>query len=361
MTNTQKTKKLRKNLQVYDREPNGKYDDVDDEEDQQLETYDAEDNMENENDLGYEMNEDPVTQALNEYKLRKNEMVYYPSSGDNVEEINYSQNVNDPDSSKTREGQAFGFIRNKFDDASDNYKNKLESKSRAYEDYLNMKPKTMTGNDSSTWNKFDMFLGKVSGTAKRIGAIGGSRSPESVVGIRGSVLGPFPRSVTQSDMQQGNIGRFTNMPDVQRNIQGGYIPEKFMQPGMPGAQVPKYQYSPRTANPGTTWQRVVTVDQYGKKRSALRKVRVPDMQYNRVPMQQQEEPGLYNRNPLGVGFRPENLGRATATGVPGLDQNMNSLINAIKSGGANNIQQRSTALTSNSGINFNKDLGMYLR
>lgn len=359
MTNTQKTKKIRNKLQVYDREPDGKYEGVDD--DSGLETYDVEeDNMEEENDVGYEINEDPVVKALNEYKDRKDEMTYYPSNGDNVEEINYSQNVSNPESSKTQQGQVFGFVRNRFDDASDTYKMKLDSKGRAYEDYLNSMPKSL-GSQTGSQSKFDMLLGNISSAARKIGSIGGSRSPESVVGIRGTILGPFPRSVTQQDI----INRMTSMPQpgMQRPIgmSIGAIPEKFMQPGMPGAQVPKYQYSPRTASPGTTWQRVVTVDQYGKKRSALRKVRVPDMQYNRVPVQQQQEEGLYSRNPLGVGFRPDNLTRATSPNIPMLDQGINNIINTVKSSGANNVQQKASVLTSSSGIDFNKDLSRYLR
>ena len=216
------------------------------------------------------------------------------------------------DDNKTTAGKFFGFIRNRFDEVTDDLKAKKEAKAQAYNQWLKQRPNiyqeqylkqfqnsALPGND-----RFSELLKNISSGAKQIGSsLGGNISPDRVMGFKGTILGPLP------------TGGNTILQQMQMTPQQQYpgtVPNMYQQPGMVGSQVPRYSAAPQNAQPGSQWARVVKIDRYGKKRSYLRKMTMPGQQSQLQPMsntmQQNINPmQMTMPNPMGVKYSQENM------------------------------------------------------
>lgn len=130
----------------------------------------------------------------------------------------------------------FGFIRNKWDVAMDDWKTKSAISDREGERFMNGTPNTLKE------GKVERFVSGVGrGLAK--GELAAQRVGQAIGGAPQPVMDPY-----------------------------GYKP---IPASEYGAQVPKYQAYPISAEPGSTWVREQYYDRYGKKRSRPRKARIP--------------------------------------------------------------------------------------
>jgi len=238
-----------------------------------------------------------------------------------------SQGIAPEEDEKTKAGKLFGFIRGRVDEATDEFKMKREARQEAYKDYLEQKPSMLKAKYKSeyeeklkrsllpTEDKWQNLFSGMSGGMQKLGnLLGGSKSPEQVMGFSGTVFGPMPGAGTygapQGSNYQSNIAQaLGRMPQQQPSMvpppsipphtqtQGQQVPDPrlepgYMKPGATGAQVPKYQSWPKNAKPGTTYVRVQDIDQWGKKRSFMRKTRVPQSVMPEVPGQVPSMPSM---------------------------------------------------------------------
>jgi hypothetical protein len=225
-----------------------------------------------------------------------------------------NQDTSNVDDEKTKAGKLFGFIRGRVDEATDEFRMRQKLKNEAYKNYLKQKPSLLAAKYEDEYNrKLDrqfnptssddrwnsLFSNVSSGMDKVSRMLGGSKSPEQVMGFRGTVFGDLPGAGTYGNQggssYQDNIrnalgGSTMQQPQQEYQNQMMIDDTKYGRPGVVGSQVPKYQSWPKNAKPGSTYVRVQDIDQWGKKRSYMRKARVPPEQMpqisGQVPMQQ---------------------------------------------------------------------------
>jgi hypothetical protein len=136
----------------------------------------------------------------------------------------------------------FGFMRNKWDVAVDDWKAKAEISDVESGKFMNGTPDTLKGGKVEKFvSSLGRGLAKGELAAQRFGQAIGGGAPQ--VGYPQPVMDPY-----------------------------GYKP---IPASEYGSQQPKYQAYPVTAEPGSTWVREQYYDRYGKKRSRPRKARVP--------------------------------------------------------------------------------------
>lgn len=288
---------------------------------------------------GWTDSKDEIQQALEKFKT------IGPQA--KLSDGNMQLETYDDNSSKSNAAKLFGFARSKFDEATTRFNAHTLAKQAAYEEYLRQRPPVLEQYYKNQYaNKlrneikspgernadFMNMLGGVSNDLRKFGAgIGGRVTPEQVMGMTGTVLGPFPRAPRQDPfggrMSNGmdpraftgirggsgimDAGAFTGMNNSSRTLdpsaytgmnrgprmprspnpeidmtyaynaqqgrmgqdQGFEQPMKYQVPGVVGSQVPKYAYAPRNASPDARYTRVTKYGPDGKKRSFTRKVR----------------------------------------------------------------------------------------
>ena len=290
----------------------------------------------------YETTPEQQTQVINDPNLETYDSNQEAPSLKSLETVPVGQG--DENSEKNVAARFFGFIRNKFDDATDDWKQRKQIKEDAYQQFLANKPMALRENYENQYNKRlqDIMnkptdqqrlmntFGQVSTGLRNIGAgFGGRVSPDRVMGFKGTVLGPLPTGGNppmQQMMQQGYY------PNRNMNIQQqGYYPNKLSQPGIVGSQVPRYASRPVNAQEGSEWGRIVKIDQFGKRRSYVRRMRVPQHQQQsqmvNVTPQMQQPQTMFSNNVMGVGFEPSRLEMGAKTANFSTD----NLINLVRS------------------------------
>jgi len=249
---------------------------------------------------------DEIEESLAQFKYSLQSPSPSLSDGEYTEPVTLSENgINDE---ATIEGKKFGFIRNKWDDFRDTMKVKSEARKAAYEKYLESRPKVLQERYEKEYaeklakegmtpgERIDELKSKdfTSGLKKVSGMLGGKVHPSKVMGMSGTVLGPLPgyRDYEQPKNMQSR---------KEVNMSPYYRP-----PGARGSQQPKYLSAPSGSDPDTTWTRVVKYDKYGKKRSYLRKSRIPEQQQQQEEMIQPQPQliGGYNLSALGTLSQP---------------------------------------------------------
>lgn len=304
---------------------------------------------------------DELEQSLKEFK----DTLLLPdkrlSAAGEVEPVRESEKYDDG-SPLTEEAKKFGFVRNKIDDWSDTLNLKNKAKEVAYDEYLKSRPKVLLDKYREKYSdklrrdsmnpeeKAEELKKKISGGISKVGEFfGGSNEPGittgfgqdkgfnkridmgAMMGISGSIFGTFGTNQRMPNKMMGMNGRASmNGPSMRGPMQNQMsgmgqnnntsfgersVPEKYMRPGIAGSQVPKYKAAPEGGKlqPGTTWTRVTKVDSKGKKRSYLRKSRLPEgakspnFQPGKQPQpQQQGQTGVGEQQPR-VGISGLNI------------------------------------------------------
>jgi hypothetical protein len=287
------------------------------------------------------------TQTPNE---NLSEFETYDASQENIEpEQDLGIRLNDPNNvpiadelaseNKTAAGKFFGFIRNRFDDVTEDWKLKKEAKSNAYKQWIAQKPQVyeqrylerFQNNDLNNSDRFNDVIQNFTTGARNVGrALGGNITPDRVMGFKGTILGPLPT---------GGYNTMQQMPGQQFPVTGlqnqySSMPSQYTQPGVVGSQVPRYSGAPTNAPPGSQWARVVKVDKYGKKRSYLRKVSMPGQQpmqiqnmQNQMQMNMQPQQPMQMPNPLGVNYSSGRLNELSSTSH---SISMDNLVSSVK-------------------------------
>lgn len=267
---------------------------------------------------------DEIERALSDFKSTLSEPEVTLSQGERVDPVRDSESYDDG-SEMTKEGKKFGFIRSKIDDIKDTLKLKTDAKKAAYEEYLKAKPKVLQEKYERGFQEKLRIEGMTSeeraGELKTKGAsglrkvaemLGGSVHPGKMTGMSGSVFGPLPGFLDKRE-RRDEYGRENYMD----RFGTSGIPEKYAKPGVVGSQVPKYKSAPKSSAPGTTWSRVSKIDSQGKKRSYLRKSRIPQRegypnQSQKIKEQQMQPrmgvPGIKGLGGFG-GFEMSGFGK----------------------------------------------------
>jgi hypothetical protein len=210
------------------------------------------------------------------------------------------------DSEKTKVGKFFGFVKNKFDIATEGFKQKNDIKNEVYRDYLEQNPKVLA----------EVYKQKY---AQEL------QNKVKKRDIREQKMNQLDQRFVQ---KLGIMFGGAHMQPVKYQnpgVVGAHMqPVKYQKPGVVGAQVPKYSAAPRNSEPGVSWQRVVKIDKHGKKRSYLRKARVPE--YQQQPQQQQQ-------------MQPQQQEQQTMNPMmQGMNYNINQLDNMSRVSGLPNMQ-----------------------
>ena len=304
------------------------------------EIYDTEEETETQNPRTYDYEE---YDGMETYDTEGEEA---PSISDvEYDEVPLSDTKNDDD--QTKAGKITGFIRGRWDDLTKDFKLRKAAKAKAYENYLRAKPMRMEKMYENMYNRkleremnpaiaqqdwVNRFAAVSSSARKIAGALGGDINPSRMMGFSGTVLGPLPTGVREQPQ----------FAPQQRQINDGYLvqgrypmPEKTMQPGIMGSQVPKYQSAPINSQ-GTTWSRVVKIDKYGKKRSYLRRTRVPDMYGGDA---RQMQPQQQFQFPGNVGFKQDNFTLILNRYGTGFNKDLNTMMQSEHMGTGNPIDK----------------------
>jgi len=300
---------------------------------EELETYDSEEEPQPISSYQYQSDGvvdsgSEITYALNDYKKNLINPEARLSDSSTVPEAVIDQDS--MDSEKTKAGKFFGFIKNKFDIATDDFRQKNNIKNEAYREYMEQRPKVLADMYRQRYNQklqkemmpreqkmalWDQRFGQASSGMKKVGMLlGGSKNPADIIGMS-SVRAPNPNigmggQGISSTNQQPLPKERPNIPP--HNMQ----PSKYQEPGVTGSQVPKYVNAPSNSDPNAIWQRVVKIDRYGKKRSYLRKARAQDYNPNFKPQQQPQPQPQPQMNPMmqGIGFNINKLGIMSTLG-----------------------------------------------
>jgi hypothetical protein len=134
----------------------------------------------------------------------------------------------------------------------------------------------------------------------------GMNDPTRMIGMRGSVFGAgpmqqapmpqqgmYPTQQTRGMQVQMQTRQGMQVPEQarqgmdieriqQRNLKP-QMPEQYMDHNVPGSQVPKYSARPANMDPNAVYARITKIDRYGKKRSYLRRMRVPEVTQPGMP------------------------------------------------------------------------------
>lgn len=277
-------------------------------------------NIENPTPVTEEDTQDLGIEVNNEESLSSSESI--PVG--NAEDYNTEKNIS---------ARFFGFIRNKYDDAVDDWKMKKEMKQQAYEKFLEQKPKVYQRKYENQYNRelammqdpslrqkefvknFADFSGKMNTVGK---FLGGSVTPDKVMGFRGTVLGPLPTGSPSPIPQQ----MMNQPPQLQR---GMYAQERGQHTGSMVENI----------TPLMMLARVTTRDRFGKKRSAVRRISAerlksgmgmvsPTVQGPTQMDSRTQYPGM-NPRPSMVNVTPQQQG------IP-MNTNSNSFMNLQSSG-----------------------------
>jgi hypothetical protein len=101
-------------------------------------------------------------------------------------------------------------------------------------------------------------------------------------------------------------------------------PQEYLQPGVPGSQVPKYSAAPYGSDPNAVYARVIKVDRFGKKRSFLRKMRVPETGQQGMNIPNIGQNSFRNVTPQQqyVRYNPQYMQQAPQPEIGGFRQGM---------------------------------------
>jgi hypothetical protein len=283
----------------------------------------------------YEKETDDV-EDLETYDLENDEELDKEGLNEKINHIDRPLDDDDNDEISTEEARAagkfFGFVRGMYDKATDKWNDKKLAKQEAYEEFLQQKPELMENYkdqlvqknkdnliaelerdlnrdpNNNRWkeaySQLSTGLGSVASLipnrqpSSALFGISGFNRPENVTGISGSIFGSFPSSNNPNVMQKINqFSGFNNQSNqisqpqprmINENVQLRNLqpqtPESLQEPNVTGSQVPKYSAAPKN-DPNSVYARIIKIDKYGKKRSYLRKMRVPD---SRQPSQPQQ-------------------------------------------------------------------------